>query len=424
MINTQPQNPGEYKPLRFAMPVNSIYARDARVRRYAEGLAKDGHFIDIICLADETGAEQSANPHIRVFPLPMTRNRREHAGLVFEWALAALLMFYKLTILQLKNRYDVVHVHNSPDFLVFAALLPRIMGAVVIFDVHDPTPELTRSKLGKGPQSAIVWMQVFIERLCFHFSSFVITAAPTFKDLLASRGLSGAKMAVVMNAADGNLFKAENSFRIAKTNNNRDFTLLYVGTVAKRYGLETVIRALPLIKKEIPNVKLRIYTRLKNEGIALRNSTQLASNLHISDSVELNEPAPLEQMPDIMKSSDLGVYPAYKDCHMDIALSLKIPEMANVGLPIIASRLTVLDELYGPQAIAFVPPGDVAAFAAKTIELYKNPKLRHNLATNAMERSKTFSWGSQYEIYIQVLERLVSRSLREPQKEGQSSLRA
>ena len=77
-----------------------------------------------------------------------------------------------------------------------------------------------------------------------------------------------------------------------------------------------------------------------------------------------------------MMQADIGVYPAISDCHMDVALSLKIPEMVNMRLPIVATRLPVLEELYGENAIAFVPSDDHEALASKILELGRSPELR------------------------------------------------
>ena len=42
----------------------------------------------------------------------------------------------------LRGRYDLVYVHNMPDILVMSAMVPRLLGAKVILDQHDPMPEL------------------------------------------------------------------------------------------------------------------------------------------------------------------------------------------------------------------------------------------------------------------------------------------
>jgi hypothetical protein len=45
----------------------------------------------------------------------------------------------------LRGRYDLVYVHNMPDILVLSALVPKLFGAKVILDQHDPMPELMRT---------------------------------------------------------------------------------------------------------------------------------------------------------------------------------------------------------------------------------------------------------------------------------------
>ena len=50
----------------------------------------------------------------------------------------------------LKNRYQIIQVHTMPDFMVFVAIVPKLLGAKVILDVHDLMPELYQSKFGLG----------------------------------------------------------------------------------------------------------------------------------------------------------------------------------------------------------------------------------------------------------------------------------
>ncbi len=47
-----------------------------------------------------------------------------------------------------KRRYDLVYVHNMPDILVASALVPKLLGAKVILDQHDPMPELMMTIFG------------------------------------------------------------------------------------------------------------------------------------------------------------------------------------------------------------------------------------------------------------------------------------
>lgn len=396
----------DLQSLRVLMLTHSVYARDIRVRRYSEYLAEDGHLVDIVCLHSEDKGPQSTHPNIKVYPLPFSRTRREGIRLLMNWAVTATMMAAISTVLEIRHHYDIVHVHNMPDFLVFCPFLTRLRGSPVILNIHDPQPELARSKLGLGPDHYSIKLQLLIEKASIAFSSHVITSTRVFKDRLVERGTPGGKISVILNAPDPKVFKPKLKPIPSPTEKNR-FVILYVGTVAFRYGLSVAVEALSHLRNTIPGVKLVVYTKIVQEGKALEACVQLARELGVSDLFEVNPPIPLEKMPGLMRSADIGIYPAFKDCHMNDALSLKVPEMATVGLPIVATRLAVLEDIFGEDSIAFVPPGDPAALANKIIELYRNPELRRNLAANALKKVAVLDWPSQYRIYWGILHRLL-----------------
>ncbi|MFC1834198.1 glycosyltransferase [Thermodesulfobacteriota bacterium] len=172
------------------------------------------------------------------------------------------------------------------------------------------------------------------------------------------------------------------------------------------------------MRSEVPGIRLKVIPKVLREGIALDESLDLAKRLGVSDLIDLADPVPLEQMPDVMRNAHIGVYPALADYHMDVSPSLKIPEMVNMGLPIVASRLSWLEELYGEQSIAFVPPGDPEGLAAKIAELYRDPDLRNCMVCNARETGAKLDWNSQYRAYTELVAKLVPHKAVFPSQEG------
>lgn len=390
--------------MNICMLVHAVYHRDPRVRRYAEYLAHDGHTVHIICLDAEKPVPLEPQPGIRVHAIPLTRNRREGAGQALEWGISAVLMFLRLTWLDLRYRFDLIHVNNMPDFIVFCAIVPRLRGCPVILDVHDPIPEVMMSKMVVPRSHPLVRALTLLEKLSVRFVNHVLTATASFKRILVGRGAPVDKVTVVMNAADPKVFEGSEK---GVAGSDDGFTILYVGTVAPRYGVDVFVRALPKIRAEIPGSRFRVFPKIVKEGKGLHESLALARELGVEDLIDLSEPVPLEDMPDVMRSADVGIYPARLDCHMDIALSLKIPEMALVGLPIVSTRLQVLQELFGEDSIVFVAPEDPDALADAIIELYRNPDERRERAEKARAKAQGFSWDTQYAAYRQVLDTLV-----------------
>ena len=145
---TQPIMPAlAEKPSRVCMLVYSFYETDNRVIRYAETLAKRGDQVDVIALRKKGQPYTEVLNGVRVFRV-QEREKNEKKSLDY---LARLSRFFfrsgvLVTKKHLQAPYDLIHVHSVPDFEVFAALVPKLLGAKIILDIHDIVPEFYASK--------------------------------------------------------------------------------------------------------------------------------------------------------------------------------------------------------------------------------------------------------------------------------------
>jgi len=62
---------------------------------------------------------------------------------VFQYGAFLVASFVFLSLRSVRG-YRLIHVHNMPDVLLFSALVPRLLGAKILLDLHDPTPEVFR----------------------------------------------------------------------------------------------------------------------------------------------------------------------------------------------------------------------------------------------------------------------------------------
>ena len=134
---------------RICMITHSFYESDNRVIRYAEALAKRGDTVDVLALRNNPGLprEEVING-VRLHRIQDRFGKKERAKVSFLWPLLQFLIASsrRVAVEHRRNAYDLVHVHNVPDFLVFAAWYPRLTGARVILDIHDILPEFYCSK--------------------------------------------------------------------------------------------------------------------------------------------------------------------------------------------------------------------------------------------------------------------------------------
>src|SRR5205085_9624937 len=112
---------------------------------------------------------------VRTYRLPI-RHRRSGAILyVLQYAGFTLGAGLLLAALHLRRRYDLVQVNTVPDTLVFSALVPRLLGARVLLDLHECMPELFATKFKVELNHPAVRLVARLEQASIRFSNFAIT---------------------------------------------------------------------------------------------------------------------------------------------------------------------------------------------------------------------------------------------------------
>src|SRR5213080_4303210 len=190
----------------ICMLTQSWYDFDARVRRKAEALISAGYSVDVLSLTGRDGKKTYTLNGVNVYTLSLGKKRGSLVRYAFEYATFFVWSLLRLSLMMLRNRYVVIDVNTLPDFLIFAALPARWMGARLVLDMHEITPEFYMSKYGIASSSWLVRVMTYLERISMNFADHVITITEPIQDLLISRGLPRSKSTVIMNAADEALF--------------------------------------------------------------------------------------------------------------------------------------------------------------------------------------------------------------------------
>ena len=99
----------------------SAFPGDPRPRRAAEACAAAGMQVDVICLRDEGDSKREWFAGIEVDRVSIRKSRSSRLWYVLQYFQFIAIVFLKLSARSFTRRYDVVHVHNMPDVLVFAA---------------------------------------------------------------------------------------------------------------------------------------------------------------------------------------------------------------------------------------------------------------------------------------------------------------
>jgi glycosyltransferase involved in cell wall biosynthesis len=392
--------PRKLEGVKVCMVVNQIYYTDTRVMSYANALVQAGAQVDIIASRYSDRDDPNQHPNIKVYSIPVARNYRGGLGYILNYVVSTLFFILYASVLFIKRRYCIMHIHNMPDTLILAALLPRFLGAKAILDIHDPMPNVFMSKYRQGSKSAIVKFFEVQEKISANLADAVITANPLFRDLLVQRGIPAQKILVVNNIPSPQLFDRKKVR--GSINEPRDkFTLIFPGTIAPRYCLDIAIKALPKFCKEIPNLCLKIIGKHTQHAEEL---AALASELGVAEYVNFVSFVPADQISAEIAKADVGIYTALPDPHMSIAMPIKVLEYVTMGIPVVASRLPILEAFFDETSILFFSPGNVDGFASHVLKLHRDPALRRELterATNSFLGK--YSWKDEFDKYLQLI---------------------
>lgn len=389
-------------PLHIATVAYEYCLIHGRVRGLAEAAVDAGHQVDIISLRQPQEKRHEVYEGVNVYRVPLQRGWSSSIPVtIFRWCLFTLMAGITLTRLHLKHRFDVIHVHTMPDFLVFSALLPRLLGAKVIIDVQDASPELMAQKTRGRLRNFVKLLATCQERISTNFADHVVTVGCTGEQVLMSRGVPREKLTSIHNSSDPKLFPPSRRIPPSSQSNKQDapFILMYHGTVEEWQGLDVAIRALALARHAIPRLRLDI----KGFGHQLPAIKQLAIDLGVSEHVVFSDKCPIGEVVDFVAHGDVGIIPYQKGGYMELVLPVKAFEFAWMHKPMIASDTRGMRSIFRPESVAYCDPSKPESFAEAIIDLYKHPEKQTTLIANAAEDYMPYSWETEARRYQQLL---------------------
>lgn len=390
-------------PMRVCMVAYTFYEFDNRVMRYAETLAERGDHVDVIALRREGQASGDVIRKVNIFRI-QKRTVNEKGRI--SYLLKILLFFFKsmgfLAWKHARRRYHLIHVHSVPDFLVFAAWLPKLMGAKIILDIHDLLPEFYASKFAQKQDSVAFKLLAGVERISAALSDHVIVANHLWREKLLSRSVQDEKSTALINFPEQAMF-----YPGPKRRPDGRFLLLFPGTLNWHQGVDIAIRAFALVKEQAPHVEFHIY----GEGPAEQSLVQLVTELGLQDKVLFKGLLPVTEVVTVMQKADLGVVPKRADSFGNEAFSTKILEFMCVGVPVVISETKVDRYYFNESVVKFFKPGDEHDLAHSVLLLIQGKEFREQLARNASEFVTQYAWSQNKALYLDIVERLCNPSL-------------
>jgi glycosyltransferase involved in cell wall biosynthesis len=363
---------------------------EPRGEREARAAVEAGWDVHVICLQAEGEPSVETIDGIHITRLPIAHVRGVgRLRLVAEYAGFALLAAVSVVKVHRRLPINVTYIHAPPDFLIIAALIPRLMGSGVVLDIHDLSPHLYEARFGRGVFAHIAERALrLVELGACAVADRVVTVHAQYRDELILHGVRRGKIGLVMNAPDPAVLEQVRS-AVHQPAPSQPFTVAYHGTITDWYGVDLIIEALARLDGRVRGLRGMIL----GEGDALASAESLARELGLEERIEFSR----RYLPHVealrrVASASCGVIPNRPSPLNRFALSSKLLEYVELGIPVVVARLETLAAHFGPDEVTFFEPGNAESLSDAIAWIAENSQEAREKAERARKRAEAYAW--------------------------------
>ncbi len=285
------------------------------------------------------------------------------------------------------HKFDMVIV-SSPNFLSgYAGLYSAGKNAKFYFDIRDLWPD-SAVQLGVLPEEGFLtnWLKK-LEKKYYDRATKIFTATPGIKDHLLTEEIPADKIEVLLNSVDTNLFSPKKVNKTKFELDETDFVCGYIGNMSRVYDLETVIKTAQKLK-DYPEIKFVLV----GEGESKSKVQVMAKNMGLNNVIFIPE-TPLQELPEIINSFDLGLAPIAKIGVSQESFPSKVSEYLACSVPVLASLAGDMAKTIKEHEVGLIyEPGDAEALANYILKLSRDNLSMQIMSLNARQLAlKMFS---------------------------------
>jgi glycogen synthase len=268
------------------------------------------------------------------------------------------------------NIARVVRLHTPTFFIreidsLYVCRLRRALGS--LRRGHWPRPSWVYDPLGDP------------ERL-YTLSADVVTV-PSLAMLQRIRSIWGLSIRSVEHFA--NVFTPSPS-HLAVSPSTKTRRVTFLGRLEPRKGVIELAQAIPIVLREAPGTKIRIVGRSSqhpNTGEDLRRYIRRVLGRY-ADEVEFIEVVPRHEVPLMLASTDICVFPSVWENFPYVCLEAMSAARAVIG----SSAGGMAEIIEHGRTGLLIPPRNHKAIALAMLKLLSDPKLRIAMGTSAREQ--------------------------------------
>jgi glycosyltransferase involved in cell wall biosynthesis len=179
-------------------------------------------------------------------------------------------------------------------------------------------------------------------------------------------------------------------------------SLLFFGNIVPPKGLDTLVEAIPLVKRELPNVKLVIA----GEG-RISESARSTIEAHRENFEIHNYFVPNDEVGDLFRRAEVVTIP-YRKQGGTKGHSGALSTAYSFGKPIVASTASEFPSLVEAAGCGLVvPPEDPEKLAGAIVRVLSDDGAKAEMSANSLRMAAELSWENIAERHLEVYEDVV-----------------
>ena len=307
-----------------------------------------------------------------------------------------------------RHQLEILHVH---DLFTVPAIVQvgKEKSIPVVADLHENMPAAMRAerstfplwkRLLMGTLYNYHWMQ-WKEARALKKCAAVVIVVPEAADRLLSYDIPKSRIHVISNTEDELTFqfKPEHAdFSIREQYKNK-FVISYIGGIGVHRGLDTTLKAMPHIIKELPNIHFLIVGA---DPKSKADIDVMVAELNIGAYVEVHLWQPFDKVNSYVMASDVCLVPHNDFEHTQTTIPHKLFQYMICGKPVLVSDCKPLKRIVEQaNAGAIFRANDEKHLAKTLVQMAAFPEVLVEMGKNGQRAALgPLSWKKDAELLV------------------------
>jgi glycosyltransferase involved in cell wall biosynthesis len=399
--------------MHICMILDNFFPPDIRVEKEARSLIAEGHTITLMCRNRGGQPTSEIIGGIRVIRIRY-RPLKYMGGYSASYHLRFVdRMWMKAveTVLDERPAFTL-HVHDLP-MVKTCIRIGEKRKIRVIFDMHENWPE--ELVFGRKPREDNFFVRtrdrfrnfilynkkryIRLEKEVIQKADHIVVVVDEQKDRLTSLGVDPSKISVVMNTSPGETASAVHPEKPDFPEWRNRFVLAYAGGFQYLRGLDTLVRATAIARKQIPNILLLLIGQGDQEPFLIRECKSLDLEGHAVFTGWIS----LDEMMRRLRRSDVCVIPHLVNRHTNTTIPHKLFQYMALGKPVIATPATPIRRIVEEAACGIIVPDGSAEEMANAVIMLTDRRLAARLGESGRTAVVTrYNWEADSEKLVEL----------------------